>query len=228
MSERIEDALFRRWLDNTITADEAEQLEQLAAKDDVLAERLASARLLEQQALAWPSEAVPKWDKSVTYESSHKPWWQWQGLSVASMAMSVLAIALVLFNVQFSKSEQGFTVQFGQSEQLPKDIEALINQRLLAFAEEQQDVLADFNDELLSRQQDNNLKLATYVLSASRTERQQDIASVVNFVNETRQEDNLTQSIQWQQLNYQLQNQSLEAHLNTPLPTNSSDPQFAQ
>ncbi|WP_371186408.1 hypothetical protein [Thalassotalea maritima] len=214
MSEQDKQRLFECWLDGQISPEQSEQLERLASDDEQLAQRLMTARLAEQQAFCYAEQSVPKWDKSATFDTEHKPWWQWQGLPVASMAMSIFAIGLVLFNVKVSQTEQGLTIAFGHSQQaLPNDIETLVDQRLIDFAKEQQLVMAAFNQDIVDRQQDNNLKLATYVLSASRAERQQDISDVVSFVNQSRGEDNLNQTLRLQQLQYKIQTQAITPSL---------------
>ncbi|QBY03461.1 hypothetical protein E2K93_03310 [Thalassotalea sp. HSM 43] len=209
MPKHDQDSLFELWLDNKLSIEQAQQLEQLASQDEALAARLASARFIEQQALAFEPEPVPKWDKQSTFSDEKRPWWQWRAMPALSMAMSIVAIALVLFKVEISNTEQGLLVSFGGSQAMPTDVEQLVNARLIEFAKEQQVVMAEFNQDIISRQQDNNLKLATYVLSASRTERQQDISNIVSFVNEAREEDNLQQSLKMQQLDYKLQAQTI-------------------
>ncbi|WP_068545634.1 anti-sigma factor family protein [Thalassotalea crassostreae] len=200
---------FQLWLDGKLDAEQAVQFEQSIEDNAELKQRLAMARYLEQQVHCIAQEDVPAWDRESTFSTDKSPWWQWQGLPVLSFTSSVFAIMLVIFNVQFISTEQGYAVNFGhQEQQTAKDVNTLIEQQLGDFAKEQQVVMTNFVSDLKQSQTDNNLKLASYLMSTTRQERQQDISAVVKFVNEQRDDDLLDQKLRLQKLEYNLQTQS--------------------
>lgn len=208
---------FQRWLEGTLSSEESMQFEQDIVNNDAMESRLATARFIEQQVHCNEESAVPNWDRESTFTSDKKPWWQWQGIPAMSMAFSIFAICLVIFKVELVMQDNGLLVNFGgqNNQQSPVEVERLINQRLKEFAAEQQVVMANYSSELKSEQQDNNLQLATYLLTATRQERSEDISSFLNFVNEQRDEDVIDQKLRFQKLEYALQSQKLKNKMQT-------------
>lgn len=202
---------FQRWLDGDLSSEESMKFEQQIADSPQMQERLATARFIEQQVYCHEERAVPNWDRESTFTCDKQAWWQWQGLPAMSMAFSIFAICLVLFKVELVMQDSGLLVNFGgnSSQQLPVNVDQLINQRLKEFAAEQQVVMANYSSELKSEQQDNNLQLATYLLTATRTERSEDMSSFLNFVNQQRDEDAIDQKLRFQKLEYDLQSQKI-------------------
>lgn len=217
-SENQKELEFQLWLDGKLSPQQSMQFEQDIADDESMQQRLATARFIEQQVHCYEEQAVPVWDKESTFSHDSKPWWQWQGLPAMSMAFSIFAICLVIFKVELVMQDNGLLVNFGgeNSQQNSTEVDLLINQRLKEFAAEQQIVMANYATDLKDDQQDNNLKLATYLMSAARQERKEDISSFVKFVNEQRDEDSIDQKLRFQKIEYALQSQSIENKLNNP------------
>ncbi|WNC73481.1 hypothetical protein RGQ13_05655 [Thalassotalea psychrophila] len=218
-SENHKDHEFKLWLDGKLSPEQSMQFEQDIADDEAMQQRLATARFIEQQVHCYEEQATPTWDRESTFLADSKPWWQWQGLPALSMAFSIFAICLVIFKVELVMQDSGLLVNFGGKsvQQNPVNVDQLINQRLKEFAAEQQVVMANYAADMKDDQQDNNLKLATYLMSASRQERKEDISSFVKFVNEQRDEDAIDQKLRFQKLEYALQSQSIENTLNSPM-----------
>ncbi|TKB43185.1 hypothetical protein [Thalassotalea mangrovi] len=210
MSEK--EQLFQAWLDNRLSEQQSQRLEQLALTDDELKNRLATARYIEQQVHGYEELTPPPWDPGgIVAEQNNTPWWQWSGLSVLSLACSCFAIALVLFNVRITAQTDGFAITFGQSAQgnNSQQLEALLDQRLQRFAAEQELVLANYASDLKDQQQANNIQLAGYLMTTTRQERQQDMSHFIQYVNEQRSEDALDNKLKYQRLEYALQAQAL-------------------
>lgn len=211
---------FQQWLDGKLTPQESQAFEQTINNDEQMKDRLASARLIEQQVYCYEQQTVPQWDRAQGF-TDKKPWWQWQGLAALSFSFSIFAIALVLFKVEVIQQEQGLLVSFGGTsvQQGSVDVDKLITQRLKEFAGEQQLVMANYVNDLKDDQQANNLQLATYLLSATRQERQEDISSFIKYVNEQRTEDAVDQTLRYQQLKYAMENQAMTSNnTQTPYP----------
>ncbi|WOH37569.1 hypothetical protein RI844_19745 [Thalassotalea fonticola] len=217
-SENQKELEFQLWLEGKLSPSQSLKFEQDIADDEPMQQRLATARFIEQQVHCYEEQAVPAWDRESTFNSDSKPWWQWQGLPAMSMAFSIFAICLVIFKVELVMQDSGLLVRFGgeKSQQNTVEVEQLINQRLKEFAAEQQVVLANYATDMKDDQQDNNLKLATYLMSAARQERKEDISSFVKFVNDQRDEDSIDQKLRFQKLEYALLSQSIKNKLNNP------------
>ena len=203
---------FEKWLDKQLLPEQAAEFENNHRHESAMKQHIATAKYVEYLASQETPQAVPNWDPAAVMDmdnqhTTHK-WWQWRGLPALSMAFSCFAIALVLFNVQFSVSDQGVLLTFGKSEVNPKMIESqvtervnqLVNDKLQAYEQSQQLALANFTTELSDKQQQSNLQLASYILETSRQERKEDISDFIQFVNAQRNDDALDQRIRFQQL----------------------------
>ncbi len=99
---------------------------------------LAALEDLPNSLLAWQEQAVPGWDRRQAARA-HKQgvsgaswsWWQWAPM----MASLVLALAVV-FNVQISHTNAGFTIAFGGAAAPAAEAQAL--ESLVARYNEQQ------------------------------------------------------------------------------------------
>ncbi|KGJ92417.1 hypothetical protein [Thalassotalea sp. ND16A] len=222
---------FQLWLDGKLSAEQSMQFEQSISDDDVLRQHLATARFIEQQVHCHEEHEVPSWDRSATFTSNKQPWWQWSGMPALSMAFSIFAICLVVFKVELVMQDNGLLVNFGgqSAKQLPGNVDALVNQRLKEFASEQQTVMAEYVKDIKDDQQDGNLKLATYLLTATRQERQEDMSGFIKYVNEQRDEDAIDQKLRFQKLEYTLQSQSIENRFAQPqMPLTKQNINFEQ
>jgi hypothetical protein len=177
-----------------------------------------TAEFLAHQASLMQEHSVPNWDRGEAFSHEKQAWWQWQGLPAMSMAFSVLAIALVLFKVELVVQPEGVLLSFaGADKQLQQNqVVQLLDEKLQDFAAEQQVVMANYVSDLSSKQQETNLQLASYLMGATRMERQQDIADFVSYINAQRQDDQLEQKIQYQQISQMLGSKAAETQWSSP------------
>ncbi|WP_281556489.1 hypothetical protein [Thalassomonas sp. RHCl1] len=178
-------------------------------------DREAMAQQLFHQASLEGEKAVPAWDRGSTFGGSEeKSWWQWSGLPVLSMACSLFAVALVLLKVELVVQDEGILLSFAGNSQAQQQaqqtlVNTLVEQKLKEFASEQQVVLANYAADIVTRQQDNNLQLASYILDASRQERQEDIGDFISYINDQRKDEQLAQKIKFQQLEHKIKLQTI-------------------
>jgi len=165
-------------------------------------QRKDTVKAIEHQVAMSCEEKVPTWDRVSGFESDKSPFWQWRGLPVLSMAFSIFAVALVLFNVELVMHDDGILLSFSgnNADQKEQKTARLIDQRLQSFAREQQVVLANYAADIKVKQQDNNLQLASYIMGASRQERKEDISDFMQYINAERQDELLDQKIKYQAL----------------------------
>lgn len=185
---------FADWLDGK-SADDGDEASELWQQ------REQTARLIQHQVELSGEQPVPHWDRAAAFSREKTPFWQWQGLSALSMAFSMFAIALVLFKVELEFQNGGLLLSFSGSNTAAQDarVEAMVEQKLQSFAQEQQVVLANYAADISTKQQDNNLQLASYIIGASREERQEDISDFIQYINEQRKDERLEQQLKNQQ-----------------------------
>jgi hypothetical protein len=189
------------------------------------------------QANCEAEQQVPKWDRAAAFEQHFSSdnqqktvWWNWQGIPALSMACSVITIALVMVFIKPNAEldQQAFIALVEEevnkrlTEQINKKmavqvddaVGSLVDLKLREFAAEQQVILANYRADMSSKQQGNNLQLASYILKASRQERKEDIGDFISFINAQRQDEQLEQKIKFQQLEQEIGFQKLNYRLN--------------
>jgi hypothetical protein len=186
---------FANWLDGKSNDVEL-------SDDSNWRERKSTADFIEHQVTMSNEVDVPSWDRASGFQSDKQPFWQWRGLPVLSMAFSMFAMALVLFNVELVMKDDGILLSFGGNnlQQQDKKITQLVDEKLRGFAQEQQVVLANYAADIKEQQQDSNLQLASYIIGASRQERKEDISDFIQYINAQRKDELLDQKIKYQQL----------------------------
>ncbi|WP_088329737.1 hypothetical protein [Lacimicrobium sp. SS2-24] len=203
--------LFSRWMEHNLTETEQQQFEQLIEQDREFAQRVELAGQLQQQATDYHLGPVPKWQPPIMQRqpSGMTRWWGWSPLSFAT---SMLAIVMVLFQVELRWHEQGVTLSFaGQGTE--QEIATQVAARLASFEEQQQVQLAQYRQDLQQQQQQSNMQLANYLLSSSRTERREDFAELIKFVNEQRSDDQLYFARQLNEFQQQVYENTLPANI---------------
>ncbi len=145
-------------------------------------------------------ETVPEWSRESTFRQMNgtQPlsWWQRPWLPLSALAVSACALLLVIGQVQFSQTGNGFTVRFGGGVD-PAAVESLVEQRLADYQAEQKIQLAnyastlrsDFREDFRAELTTVNQQLVNYVLATSRDERQDDMADLIRYVNAQREDD---------------------------------------
>ncbi|MCW8109491.1 hypothetical protein OPS25_13355 [Alteromonas ponticola] len=184
------ESLITKWLDGELSVEERQRFEQLCLEDDEFAAQVETANQFTLAAEQFEQAPVPAWNKEATYFDlqSNAPWWQFQWLPVASMAMSAAAMVMVLsgFHVQVNDGQMTLGFNRGISE---KDINQMVASRLDEYKESNQLLLTQYMDAMAKQQQENGAQLTQYLLSSSRQERREDFAELVKFINQQRSDD---------------------------------------
>lgn len=197
---------FAHWLDEKTSQKNKQIDEENFDKESEWHHRMSTASHLAHQVDISPEYDVPHWDRASTFESEKKPWWQWSALPAMSFAFSCFAIALVLLKVELIVKPEGIMLSFSDdyqnSQKATQDerLAELVDQRLQAFASEQQVVLANYAADIKVKQQESNLQLATYVIGASRQERKEDLADFIKYINEQRADEQFDQNMKFKEL----------------------------
>lgn len=189
MANYESDYLFGQWLDNALTNEERDAFEALCLSDEAFAAQVETATQLSVAAEQFTPPPMPAWDKNTTFVAPDKPkWWQWQGLPVMSMAMSALAIVMVVsgFSVQVSEGKLTMGFQQGPSDE---QVAALVNQKLNDYQQANQAMFTQYVAALQQQQQENSTQLTQYLLTSSRQERREDFAELIKFINQQRDDD---------------------------------------
>ncbi|NQY65031.1 MAG: hypothetical protein HRT38_15130 [Alteromonadaceae bacterium] len=178
--------------------------------EQLLLQRMKTAKYVAHQAEILPEQEVPKWDRAASFVSDKEPWWQWRALPAMSMAFSIFAIGLVLFRVELVLQPEGLMLSFGNTNSVAEqaqytalvneEVERQVDQKLKEFASEQQVILANYAADIKVKQQDNNLQLASYIMGASRQERKEDMTDFIGYYNEQRKDEQFDQKIKFNQL----------------------------
>ena len=105
-------------------------------------------------------------------------------------------------------------VSFGGNNQTIQDerMAALLDQKLQVFASEQQVVLANYAADIKVKQQESNLQLASYIMGASRQERNEDITEFINYVNDQRADQQYDQTMKFKQLEQKINYKSTQSN----------------
>ena len=167
-------------------------------------DRLATARYLDSMSAEMNDLSVPAWQKNAVFEQAQTSYRQpRQILPWFSVAFSLFAVCLVLFNVNVVHNEQGVTIAFNSTTSTglsPTEVEGLLEEKLAAYQQEQDLALAQVMMQVQKDQNQNNLQLATYLLDSARKERKQDLSDVILHFSDQMAEQSSQQQIQFNQL----------------------------
>lgn len=155
------------------------------------------------------NEPVPEWPRERTFRATAATtlrWWQKPWLPMTSLAASAFAMLLVIGQVQFHNTADGFSVSFGGGVDEAK-LTAMVEQRLNEYGAAQQLTLAnyasnlreDFREDFRTELGTANQQLVNYVLATNRQERQDDMEDLIRFVNAQREDDQVYFANQLQQ-----------------------------
>lgn len=188
------------WLDGQLTAPQRQEFEQRCIDDEAFAQQVATANMFNLHAQHYVDQEVPHWDRDSSFSFTPKnKWWQWQGLSSLSLAMSLVAMVMVVSGLQIRMDEGAMTISFA-AKQSEQQIERLVNDKLQAYQQNQQLALNNFAQTMQQQQLDASSQLTQYLLSSSRKERREDFAELIKFINEQRTDDQLFYARQLNQL----------------------------
>ncbi|GAB3028025.1 hypothetical protein [Bowmanella dokdonensis] len=217
MSEK--ETLFALWLEDDLNDEQLAEFRQLCADDDEFAARVALGRDMQHQAKHYQQAEVPRWvPPAIGAQSRSGSPWGWAGFAPLSFATSLLAIVMVLLRVEVQVQNNALTLSFaGQGRQA--EIEQAVAAQLDDFRQQQQVALVDYARDLRDQQQQANTQLASYLLTSSRTERREDFAELIKFVNQQRADDQVFYARQLNKLE-----QELYSNTETTPVTPGSDP----
>jgi len=218
---------FAQWLEGKTSQRNHQTKDEDFADEKLWHQRMLAANHLAHHVDVTPDHEVPNWDRSATFGSDKQPWWQWSALPAMSLAFSCFAIALVLFKVELVVKPEGLMLSFADSHQTSQDerVAQLVEQKLQAFASEQQVVLANYASDVKVKQQESNLQLASYIMGASRQERKEDINDFIQYINAERADELFDQKMKFKQLEQTIrfQNTKFERNSYKSSPKNSPD-----
>ncbi len=195
MQKQDKERLFARWLDDELSQDEQVEFEQLCREDQDFSDRVATMGRFESLSQQFEELDVPEWNRQNTIvpQTGHAqqptaPWWHWSGLPLISLATSMAAIFMVATNMQINMSDQGLLISFANnySEQ---QIQKMLDQRIQDYEQNSNQQLAIYSKQLQQQQQQFSTQLADYVLTSNRSERKEDFADLIKFVNQQRNDD---------------------------------------
>ena len=191
MPEMNKADLLAAWLEGTLTDPQRVQFEALCSEDADFAKQVEGANLMLMEAESYQPEPVPAWDRESTFVAPEKSkWWQWQGMPAFSMGTSLVAIVMVLSGFQISVNDGAMTISFA-SQQSEAQLQAMVDEKLTSFQQNQQLALANYAQTMQQQQLDASTQLTNYLLQSSRQERREDFAELIKFINEQRSDDQM-------------------------------------
>ncbi|GAB2696947.1 hypothetical protein Q4574_05615 [Aliiglaciecola sp. 3_MG-2023] len=190
--------LLAAWMEGDLSPQQQQQFESLCIEDDDFSKQVEMANRASLFAQDYQSQAAPNWNQeaSFDYQASQK-WWQWQGFSVFSSALSIVAIVLVFSG--FEASVEGGKMTFGFRDSGQR-LEQKVARQLDEFKAQQNAALNDYVASLREQQLDASTQLTQYLLASSRQERKEDFGELIKFINEQRNDDQLFYARQLNQL----------------------------
>jgi len=203
MSEQQKQLLFELWLEDKLTPEQQQAFVQLCAQEPEWEQKANLAGEIQQQAASYHEHEVPKWDAAATFAADKKqPWWSWSGLPAMAFATSMLAIVMVVARVEIQLIDKGLSISFaGSSEQ---QLQQLVEQKLQNFQQQQQNLLVSYSQDLRDAQLQTNTELSRYLIDSSRSERREDFAELIKYVNQQRSDDQLFYARQINKLQQQV------------------------
>lgn len=181
---------FERWLDGKLSPSQQREFEQQCEQHPEMAARMQAARAFMHQASHTEQQPVPNWNREATFEAAYVTPSRWQWQSGLSMAMSFVAICMVLFKVDIQVTDGSFTVSFAGKQQEQR-IAQLVNERVDAYEQQQQLAMKDLSQQLFDQQKETNAQLSNYLITANREERREDFVELIKYINDQRSDDQL-------------------------------------
>lgn len=204
-------AAFEQWLDGEQVDSKTRESWQ---HDESLKDLYDTGLYLKHQAECFEQQEVPNWNREATFAGADnkKDWFSWFNVSPAlSMAMSIVAICMVLFKVEVQIGDNGLLVTFAQDhkQQMMQQMDA----KLAQFGRDQQLIMANYVDDIQQQQNQEMTQLASYLVQSSRSERREDMQELVQYLNARRDDDLSLQKHQIDKILYQFNQQNTPAAL---------------
>ncbi len=181
--------LLAKWLENNLNDQERQAFEHLCLHDQSFSQHVETANSVAFTAQQFEQSDIPAWDMESTFIATEQPkWWQWSGMPMASMAMSALAMVMVVtgFNIEVEDGRIAMGFQSGPSQ---AQMTALVDAKIADYQQANQAMFTQYVDALTAQQQQSGAQLTEYLLSSSRKERREDFAELIKFINEQREDD---------------------------------------
>lgn len=189
MSKYDNEQLLGLWLDDELDETQRQEFEQRCIDEPLFSQQVEVANMLRLRADNYKTQDVPRWDKEQTFVMPQtKRSWDW--LPGVSFATSLLAIVIVLTGTQMQFKDGEVRLSFG-NQQAEQTLTQILDSRLDEFKQNQQAALTLYAQSLQQQQLDTSNQLTSYLLTSSRTERREDFAELIKFVNEQRSDDQL-------------------------------------
>ena len=189
MSNLDKQTIFEAWLGQHMTPEQRQRFESLCIQDSDFAAQVQSINIVSDIAQQQQQLAPPAWDKDSYFAPPQKTrWWQWQGLPVASMALSIAAMLMVItgFNIEYSQDR--LSIGFGKAIDDDK-INLIVQQKMADLQSANAQVFNQYLDALKDQQVSINSQLSEYVLTSNRQQRREDFAELFKLINQQRYDD---------------------------------------
>ncbi len=174
-------------IDGRLSGEESARVQAELQNNPALAEEYQLLLELQAAGRDWQDQGVPTWSRlaGVTRSPVYggQPWLAW-----TSLAVSLAVAFLLILQVQFIRTSDGFTIKFSaslQSEAIADELDV----RFMALEARQSRLL---DERLLAydkRTQAVNQQLLTAALSFNRNERREDMQRLANYWTRQRAED---------------------------------------
>ncbi|MEM8490535.1 MAG: hypothetical protein AAGC91_03285 [Pseudomonadota bacterium] len=174
LTDDLRDSLLA-YLDDRLSPDDRSAFEQQLRGNAELQQALAAARQWQDAASAWEPIPVPAWSRLRGITTGIAPV-RTGVLTWLSLGASMAAILLVLFQAQFTISDNGFALRFGSDTGAVKPEQ--LERRMVELERRRNDVLNERLEILEKKSLANNRQLLAAALQYNRLERQDDMRSL--------------------------------------------------
>lgn len=223
------EVLLALWLDGELSDEQHALFMQRCAQDPEFAAIVEQANHFTDNTDAFATWTVPQWDRLSAIEGQEN----WFGrckrqllgggtkIGLLSASISCCAVVIALFALTHQatspvSTEFTQTISTQETKRLiAEQVAVQVKQEITLQQQNAQALFAQYADALHTQQLATSKQLTEYLLSASRQERKEDFAELVQFINEQRVND---QRFYAQQFN-DLQD---EIYANNPPPINIS------
>lgn len=192
------ETIFEQWLDGKRLTDS--QLKELQ-DNPIWSARMEACQALRQDALAMQSEPAPKPNTAADFQRlwPNQSWWQRQGLAAMAMTFAIMSWGAMLFDVRITMTDQGLSI--ANVSDMQQQIMTRELDRMLATTAQQ---IGARLDDIERQQLSNTDDWAQYILANTRSERQEDLVTVLNNLQKLRADDMRYVKDQFDDLQYQL------------------------
>ena len=211
MPELDNETLLAKWLDNNLSKQERLVFEKRCVEDAEFSNRVETANRVAFDAQNNDVFTPPAWDKTntIAFPRTSSPAGRWQWLPLGSMAMSVLAVVMVLSGFQIQTVNGNVQMGFNLSPS-SQDIALLIDDKIAEYQATNQTLMAQYIDALQNQNAQSRTELTRFLLDTSREERREDFAELIKFINEQRDDDQRFYARQLNKLESEIYSGSLQ------------------